>query len=157
MNKNPKRLKPIYLLRMLGIFILVLSPLVICNLPIFQTEKPSADFCTTSDEVYQMINSNAEKWVEDFRIHAQNPNILGARNLIITLPSGKETRVTAELWNIWDEDAQAIIAIMKQGFLNDRIGITGYIYAAEDDPPELTKTTLKKISEHIYCYYGTDS
>lgn len=157
MCKNPQRFNPISALRKLGVLALVLSPLLLCNLPIFQSGTQSSDFCTKSDEVYQMIDANAEKWVAEFRVRAENPNILGARNLIITLPSGKETRVTAELWDIWNKDAQPIIAIIKQGYLNDRLGITGYIYAAEDNPPELAKITLKKLSPHIYCYYGTDS
>ena len=107
-------------------------------------------FCTLRDEVFLALENHAVEWVEEFRSPARR-NSAGARELLFSVPSGKEYSASAMLWDIWSDTSAPVIYVMFEWNRNELLGWAGYIYSPEH-VPSYTKYNITSLSSDIYCY-----
>jgi hypothetical protein len=108
---------------------------------IFRRVSPPK-FCTSEDEIFQMIEAQKDKWIEQFRKSNGYPV------LRFTTSDGHEHVVNADRWNMTSESPQFYVQVVEER--NEPYGSYGYLYQATDILDHRYKIT--PMTDGIYCY-----
>jgi hypothetical protein len=110
------------------------------------THSPPPEFCTLNDEVYQTIVANVEEWITSYHI----PNLPTDRELSFQVPSGRVYVVSADTWDIWNNEPPRLFVVREHGW-NERMGLNGYIYSLAGET-SFDKYSVEYLAEDVYCY-----
>ena len=138
-KKQPQTNTPVIPNLLIGIGIRLI-PLGIClgvvdNFMSYYRIPPQ--FCTKADEIYQIISSNAEKWMSQFNDH---PSEFVLR---FSDSDGKQYVV-----NAMRSSPQFFVQIREE--INEPFGLFGYAYGTTDFLDR--RYSVRQLDEHNYCY-----